>query len=297
MLANPRLAGLFVFVVLVIQWYGGQVHGQPPRAASTKSRGWTLEEAIDQLRLTPAATPTCNTSRCNWRNKRGTIARFATRSFEPCVATWAPATLRGRRPRHLQRFARRAGEPATRSDVQLQPDSQRGSANGRAHGQSTGCQVGGAEDTEYPWEKLLAGRKPEISPLTRYVPSDFYFAEFRSLSKMLDLIDQGDLWGRHLFSQASQEARTQRVGERLRRQLAVESSPLARPFYDRVVAEVAVTGSDLYVREGSDVTLVFRHRSKDVFQTQMNLYLTGERNLAPTPCARRSDIWASRSCM
>ncbi|HWW74287.1 MAG TPA: hypothetical protein VNZ44_02770, partial [Pyrinomonadaceae bacterium] len=54
----------------------------------------------------------------------------------------------------------------------------------------------------HPWEKMLAGRRPEVSALARSVPEDFYFAEFRTLTKLLDAFDAGDLWGSHLYNQA-----------------------------------------------------------------------------------------------
>ena len=98
----------------------------------------------------------------------------------------------------------------------------------------------------HPWKEMLAGRTPEVSPLARCVPADFYFIEFRSLGKLLDLGDTGDLWARHLFSQAQHEARSQLSAERLKRQLAVETDGLLRPFYDLVVQEVALAGSDLF---------------------------------------------------
>jgi len=71
---------------------------------------------------------------------------------------------------------------------------------------------------------------------------------------MLEAMDISDLWGTHLFNQAVGEARTQKVGERLKAQLALETTLLLRPFYDLVVSEVAIAGNDLFLREGSDVT-------------------------------------------
>jgi hypothetical protein len=133
--------------------------------------------------------------------------------------------------------------------------------------------LAGPSIQSHPWEKMLAGRQPEISPLARCVPADFYFAEFRSLGKLLELNDTSDLWGRHLFSQAQQEARSQLVGSRVQRQLAVQTHELLRPFYDLVIQEVAVTGSDLFLREGSDLTLLFRFRQPEVFRAQMELFL------------------------
>src|SRR5262249_22134252 len=63
------------------------------------------------------------------------------------------------------------------------------------------------------------------------------------------------------------------VGDRLKAQLAIETTPLLRPFYDSFVSEVAVTGSDLYVREGSDVTLLFRVKQPAVFKARMDGFL------------------------
>jgi hypothetical protein len=125
----------------------------------------------------------------------------------------------------------------------------------------------------HPWQQMLAGKKPAISPLAKCVPEDFYYVQFRSLSKMLDALDLSDQWGSHLFSQATQEARTQLVGDRLRKQLAVETEPVLRPFYDLVVEDAALTGSDLFVREGSDVSLLFRFKQPAVFKTRMNGFL------------------------
>ncbi len=139
----------------------------------------------------------------------------------------------------------------------------------------------------HPWQKMLAGRKPAISPLARCVPDDFYYVEFRSLSKLLDALDLSADWGSHLFSQASQEARTQLVGEKLKKQLAVETQPLLRPFYNMVVEEAAITGSDLFVREGSDVTLLFRFKQPGLFKTRMNGFLDHAQSSQPN--ARRTE--------
>jgi hypothetical protein len=125
----------------------------------------------------------------------------------------------------------------------------------------------------HPWEQMLAGRKPEVSALARSVPEDFYFAEFRTLSKLLDAFDAGDLWGSHLYNQALREAGTLDVGERLKRQLAVETDPRTRPLYDIFVEQVAVTGSDPFVREGSDVTLLFRVKQPLLFRGKMDGFI------------------------
>jgi hypothetical protein len=138
----------------------------------------------------------------------------------------------------------------------------------------------------HPWKKMLAGRTPDVSDFARSVPADFYFAEFRSIAKLLDVLDHTDLWATQLFHQAVQEARTHQVGERLTEQLALEKGDLLRPFYDLVVQGVAVTGSDLYLREGSDATLLFRFFPVAAFEKRMDGLLARVQKTRPD--ARRT---------
>src|SRR5581483_8319782 len=58
------------------------------------------------------------------------------------------------------------------------------SASATAGPSTNGVAVGtlqGPAIVNRPWKKLLAGKNPAVSPLSRCVPEDFYLAEFRSL--------------------------------------------------------------------------------------------------------------------
>src|SRR4029077_1421932 len=55
-----------------------------------------------------------------------------------------------------------------------------------------------------------------------------------------------------------------------------------RPFYDLVVSEAAVTGSDLFLREGSDVTLLFRFKQPEVFRARMDGFLANAQRAHPS---------------
>ncbi|MEO1996138.1 MAG: hypothetical protein ABGZ17_12770 [Planctomycetaceae bacterium] len=139
----------------------------------------------------------------------------------------------------------------------------------------------------HPWKEMLDGRKNvPVSRLSLCVPDDQYFVRFQSLNRMLDILDLNDQWGAHLIVQTGRAARNQQVSQRLKRQLAVVTDALTRPFYDLVVNEVAVTGSDLYLREGSDVTLLFGVRQPQLFRVRMDGFLT--RFEKSTPGAVRS---------
>jgi hypothetical protein len=118
----------------------------------------------------------------------------------------------------------------------------------------------------HPWTKMLAGRSPKVSDLSRCVPHDFYFVEFRSVSKLLDLIDSADQWSTFIYSQSVKDARSQQVGRRLQKQLVLETGGLPRAFTDAVIDGIALTGSDLFVREGSDVTVLLQFHHEKLFK-------------------------------
>ena len=55
----------------------------------------------------------------------------------------------------------------------------------------------------HPWKTMLAGREPQVSPLALCVPEDQYFVVFRSLDKLLDVLDLNDRWGAHVIIQTN----------------------------------------------------------------------------------------------
>lgn len=142
----------------------------------------------------------------------------------------------------------------------------------------------------HPWHEMLKGQKPKFSVLANYVPADNYYIRFRSVSRMLDIIDGGNLFAKHLYTQTGESAFARDTEQKLRQQLAVETNPLARPFYDLVVKEIAISGSDPFVNEGSDVTLLFRFDQDLVFRTQMDAYLAAAEKSIPN-VMRKEESW------
>ncbi|MFL5329322.1 MAG: hypothetical protein ACJ8C4_10440 [Gemmataceae bacterium] len=107
----------------------------------------------------------------------------------------------------------------------------------------------------HPWEKMLAGRKPDIGPLANCVPQDFYFLEFKSIAKLVAALKVGDVWGDHLFTQMLGQASSQDTEARIKKQLGIAGIP--PELIDVMGVEgVAITGSDLYLSDGSDITIL-----------------------------------------
>ncbi|MCS7304800.1 MAG: hypothetical protein NZ602_06810 [Thermoguttaceae bacterium] len=148
------------------------------------------------------------------------------------------------------------------------------------------AEIHGPQVKSHPWEKMLAqqltlGKKPDVSPLSLCVPADQYLVEFSSVNKMLEVLEALDRLGDHVFVQAVKSAQSQRSRQRIQQQLAVQTDPLTRPFYDLVVEQVAITGNDLYFREGTDITLLFLLKQPQVFQARMDSFLTAAEKSRP----------------
>lgn len=138
----------------------------------------------------------------------------------------------------------------------------------------------------HPWGKMLAarelgGKKVEISSLALAVPEDQYFVRFDSVEKLLQTAELGDRWGAHLFAQTIGNATSALTSSRIKTQLAIQTDPLTRPFYDMVVDSVAMTGSDLYFRAGTDTTLLFAVKQPKVFRLRMDGFLDAAEKSSP----------------
>ena len=260
---------------------------------------WTLDEAIDHLRLYPRDVYMQYVALQLARNE-GRLQEVTAiiQSVNPGQSRFAA------RQRQVDLFSIFSGQLAVQESLQLdamaaeepieeQASNARAVVEGRAGPPPIGQQevrksdqsstvavseLEGPTIKSHPWQEMLADQSPVVSGLALNVPSDFYFVSFRSMNKLLDAADLSTLWGSHVFNQANREAQTHLVGERLLRQLAIEAEPELRPFYDTVVDEVALVGSDLFLREGSDVTLLFHVEQPAVFRMKLDQSLTKSEN-------------------
>lgn len=245
---------------------GGLFAGEPQRPKS--AHAWTLDAALQHLALNPR-DPYIQYVALQLADAAGKKSSVAGE-----IERWTrPNNWRSGRRDQVDLFSVFSGALAVQESLQL--DTLRGERQTR-RGDAPLANVKelqGPTIKSHPWKEMLAGRDPEVSELARCVPADQYLIQSRSLVKLVDLAETGDLWATHLFKQATQNATTARVGDRIREQLAIRVSPLTKPFYDAVVKQIAVTGSDLYLREGSDVTLIFQARQPSVFKARMDQFL------------------------
>lgn len=113
------------------------------------------------------------------------------------------------------------------------------------------------------WGPLLAPGETKLDPLAALVPADqhaLFFASFASFVAALDEAGRLGEFGLAAFEARSSDARTR---ARTERQLGLELGELARTFGPLVVESVALTGSDPYLRTGSDLALLFRAKAPE----------------------------------
>ncbi|HVK07299.1 MAG TPA: DUF1559 domain-containing protein, partial [Gemmataceae bacterium] len=263
---------------------GGHVGGDEPRKAGA---AWTFDEAMEQLAFHPkdpylqyvalqlgirdgrreevvaALAPPRPGIFGGGEGRQNRADLFST--FTGALAVQESLqldTMRGERPGRGRPAGAVPGEPpavAGKAAPGAGPGPPKQEAP-KAAGPVPVEKLEGPTVQSHPWAKMLGARKPEVGLLARCVPADFWFAEFRTPGKLNEVAGLSELWGGHLFTQALGEAKSQLTVERIKGQLGLGGLP--PKALDALAFEgVALTGSDLFLGEGSDVTLLVHSKT------------------------------------
>ena len=125
--------------------------------------------------------------------------------------------------------------------------------------------------TRHPWPAMLATLKqtPATEAMAKATPADFYFVRVRDFRTFLDLSDVSESWGTPLLDLLDGKVQDRGLRARYETELALAHGELARSFGPSVIEELAVVGSDPYLVEGSDLTLIFRVKSGMLFDAAL----------------------------
>lgn len=122
-------------------------------------------------------------------------------------------------------------------------------------------QIRGVTTAEIDWDQIIQGMSPETDTLASAIPKDQHVLFFPSFGSMLDMIDEATEQGTpvlRLLEPRSEDARTR---ERYERQLCLKADEISRRLGPKLVTSVAYTGSDPYLRTGSDLAILFEAKS------------------------------------
>src|SRR5206468_1597327 len=127
------------------------------------------------------------------------------------------------------------------------------------------AKVEGIDIAEHPWEKMMGGKKPAAEPIARLVPDDNYYVHFQNIRKFIEFSELADQWGTSLIRAYEVHSRDYRLKERYHEQLCIKSTALGKTLGPLVLRGIALTGSDAYLREGSDVSVIFHVANRQLF--------------------------------
>ncbi len=124
----------------------------------------------------------------------------------------------------------------------------------------------------HPFVPMLAALRRPIpdEKLAAATPAEFYYLRANDMSVLWKVIDQLDAWATPALNVLESRGEDHALTQRTLTQLGLERGPLARSLGTQVVADLALVGSDPYVREGSDTTLLFRVKQKPLFDLAVN---------------------------
>ena len=110
---------------------------------------------------------------------------------------------------------------------------------------------------EIDWTPIVKDLEPQKDPLAGAIPADQHVLFFPSFTAMTTLVDEAKAHGTpilRLLDPRSEDALTQ---ERYETQLCLSLDSWARLLGPSLIDSLAMTGSDPYLRTGSDVAILF----------------------------------------
>jgi hypothetical protein len=138
---------------------------------------------------------------------------------------------------------------------------------------------------DHPFEQMRAklpepdGARPE--PLSELAPVDFWYVRFSDIRLMLRVLDEADAWITPAAHILQEDPSVRDLSGRYQTQLGLRRTGLAKVLGHTVVDGVAVVGSDPYLREGSDVTLLFSVTNATAFESELTRHMDAYRESVP----------------
>jgi hypothetical protein len=135
----------------------------------------------------------------------------------------------------------------------------------------------------HPWPEMIKelGVKPVVEPMASYIPADMAYVHFSDLRDFVKLARDFDDWITPATQMLETRPGTSHFIERYEKMLVIERTGLAEALGHVVADGVALTTSDPYLREGSDLSLVFKVKSRPALIAALNQFEANARKVHP----------------
>jgi hypothetical protein len=120
---------------------------------------------------------------------------------------------------------------------------------------------------EMDWKPLIHEPKPALDALAANIPFDqhaIFFASFEAMSRWIQEADDGGTPILQMFEPRAEDANSR---GRYQRQLCLALDELSRLLGPKLITSIAFTGSDPYLRTGTDVGIVYQATSGQTLRT------------------------------
>jgi len=107
------------------------------------------------------------------------------------------------------------------------------------------------------WKPIVRGLTPDKDPLAQFIPADQHALFFPSFEAMTTLVDEAKAHGTPILRLMDTRSEDALTHERYEKQLCLSLDAWARLLGPKLIHSIAMTGSDPYLRTGSDVAIVF----------------------------------------
>ncbi|MFP6892701.1 MAG: hypothetical protein VCA18_03050, partial [Opitutales bacterium] len=123
--------------------------------------------------------------------------------------------------------------------------------------------VTGITIAEMEWKELLGDKKPALDPLAKVIPADQHAIFFPTFADLLTIFDEATLQGTPLLRLAEARSESAQSKEKYRDQLCLPVTELSRLLGPKLIASVAMTGGDPFLRTGTDLTILYEAKQTE----------------------------------
>ncbi len=142
------------------------------------------------------------------------------------------------------------------------------------------------------FEQLLKDKRedniePQVHEIAKLVPHDQYLLHFNSLGALDATIDLGTQWGDSLLRLFTVQAQDNRVKEKFEQQFVIDHKSLESLFNNGIATELALTGSDPTILEGTDLSAIFHVTNAEAFLKASSRWIDAARAKQPDLVVRQ----------
>ncbi len=134
---------------------------------------------------------------------------------------------------------------------------------------------------EMDWKAAIKDKHPELDPLADFIPSDQHAIFFPTFTAFVAVADEADRAGTPVVQLIEPRSEDAGVRGRYQRQMCLSLTGLGRLLGAQMVKSVAVTGSDPYLRVGSDLTIIFQAKDPAALRKMLAMQIAVASGLNP----------------